>query len=313
MAEKSQTAKKTEFLWVPGQGPSSDALKRLARICPKPSKTMGEAWFLGRQRRIFTELERLDVENIPHGDMAKIFWEMTGGVSSFQREDNWDEWFYFLLGYLLEKENCACGKNIEYLVSAGLVINSVFSDVPYPQYKADLRDTLGHAIMCKLYWNELEDLTDDVNGIDSWTNGPLCSGAVSASIFLCLELLKEEQIESWLHSILRISGTYWRANVLCWFLSAHNLLFQPDSFCNVDSRLFPSIEWEHDYLVTSARVRFDKAKLGTFFEKLREQLDFARYMIWMQPLFDDQSIASEFNQWSITERYADYVLTGKKY
>ncbi len=311
--EKSRTTKKTEFLWTPGDGPSSDALKRLARICPKPSKIIGEAWFLGDKRRIFTELERLDVENIPHDIMAKIFWEMTGGVSSFGREDIWNEWFYYLLGYLLEKENCACGANVEYLVSAALVMNTVFPDVPYPQYKNDLRDTLGRAIMSKLYWSETGDLTDDVNGVSSWSNGPSCCGPVSASLFLCLEFLEENQIDDWIYSILRINGIYWRTNLLCWMLSAHNLLFIPDSFCNVDSRLFPSIQWEHDYLVTSAHVRFNRQKFELFFEKLREQLDLARFMLWMEPLFDEPSLAGELNDWSITDRYADYVLTGKKY
>lgn len=73
MAKESQAAKKTEFLWVPGEGPSSDALKRLARHCPKPKETTGEAWFMSDERRIYTELERPDVETIPHGEMERIF------------------------------------------------------------------------------------------------------------------------------------------------------------------------------------------------------------------------------------------------
>lgn len=312
-AESKQSKGKTEFLWVPGQGPSSDALKRLARLCPKPSKTMGEAWFIGEKRRIFTELERTDIEMLTHKEMEKVFFEITSGPHCFGKEDNWNEWFYFLLWYLLEKENCACGANIENLVSAAFVMNTVFSELPYLQYKSDLRNTLGRAIMSKLYWNELDDLTDEANRVDCWSGEPFCCGAVSSSLFLSLELLEAEQLEAWLQSILRISGTYWRANVLCWFLSAHNLLFQSDSFCNVDNRLFPSIQWEHDYLVASARVRFDRRKLELFFETLREQLDLQRFMIWMEPLFDDQGIANQLNQWSITERYVDYVLTGKKY
>lgn len=312
-AEKSQAVKKTEFLWTPGEGPSADALKRLARHCPKPEETMGEAWFMSENRRIYTELKRADLEKIPHAEMERIFWDITSGPSCFGMEDNWDEWFCFLLWYLLEKESCRCGKNIEYLVSCALVMEEYFTKRPYAQYKTDLRDTLGRAIMGKCFWSEQDDLISDIHRAELWHRGPACSGAISASMFLCLELLEEDQVEDWLQSILLISGMYWRVNILCWLLSAHDLLFAPESFANVDGRLFPSIEWEYDYLLPSARVRVRKWSLELFFEKLREHLDLPRFMIWMEPLFDDQSIASQLNNWSITERYADYVLTGKKY
>lgn len=313
MAENSSAANKTEFLWVPGQGPSSDALKRLARHCPKPKQTMGEAWFLSEKRRLFTELERQDIEKISHFDMQPIFFEMTSGPNCFGMEDNWDEWFSFLLWYFLEKDECLCGINIEYLVSAYLVMDDCSSRALYPQYSQDLLQTLGRAIMSQLFWDEAHDLKHDVHRVTQWMNGPSCSGAVSASLCICLQLLKEEQIAPWVHSILQIAGTNWRANLLCWFVAAHNLRFEPESFGDVDGRLFPSIEWEHDYLIQKRQARFLKWKLDFFFENLREQLDLARFMIWMEPLFDDQRIANQFNQWSITERYADYVLTGKKY
>lgn len=313
MAEKGKASKKADFIWVPGEGPSSDALKRLARHCPKPKQTMGEAWFLSEKRHIYTELERTDLESIQHAQMERIFWDMTSGPGSFGLEDNWDEWFNYLLWYLLEKESCLCGKNIEYLVSACLVLDAQASSEPYSQYKDDLRDTLGRAIMAKPYWDETQDLIERIHRVGEWRHGPECSGAISATLFLCLELLEEEQISSWLESMLRISGIHWRTNLLCWFVSAHNLQFVPHSFGNVDLRLFPTLEWEHDYLVGGSQVRFLKHKLGLLFEKLREQLDFSAFTQWMEPLLDDQSIGSQLSEWSIAERYLDYVLTGEKY
>lgn len=274
---------------------------------------MGEAWFIGEKRRIYTELERPDIEELTHAEMDRIFWDITSGPSCFGMEDNWDDWFYYLLGYLLEKDSCNCGVNIEYLVSAALVVEEYFTARPYKEYRTDLRDSLGRAILSQRLWDEQDDPIESIHRVGNWRNGPECSGPISASMFLCLELLDEDQIEGWVHSILKISGTHWRANLLCWFLSAHQILFEPKLFGNVDYRSFPDIQWKNDYLVESARFHVRKWSLQMFFERLREQLDLQRFMIWMEPIFDHQGIAHQFNQWSITERYADYVLAGKKY
>lgn len=313
MAESSSAAKKTEFLWVPGQGPSSDALERLGRHCPKPKQTMGEAWFMSAERRIYTELERPDVEELSHDELDRVFWAITSGPECFGIEDNWDEWYYFLLWYLLEKDKCICGLNIEYLVSAYLVLDDCTPRAPYAEYSQDLLQTLGRAIMSQRLWDESQDLKSRINRVAEWGEEPSCSGAVSASMSLCLQLLGEDQIPNWVQSILQIGGNHWRANLLCWFVSAHNLRFEPKLFGKTDARLFPYIGWKNDFLIRHSQAKFLKWKLDYFFENLREQLDLPRFMIWMEPLFDDQGIANQFNQWSIAERYVDYVLTGKKY
>lgn len=311
--KKKDSENASEFIWVPRRGPSNEALKRFASHCPKPEKAMGEASWMGETRQIYDELLRPDVENISHIDLQEVFFELNSGLSCFGRVDNWDSWFYYLLWYLLETDSCSCGELVEYLISASFTIQATCPERPYLQYSEDLLATLAHAIMSDRYWNEENDLKGEFHRVGRWNQLPACTGPLSASLFLCLELLSVDQFDNWLHSILKIDGMYWKANLSCWFVSAHQLVFEPKLFANVDANLSPCIDWEHDYLIQEAFVRCNKTKLPIFFEKLREQLDLPRYLVWIEPLSDDKRIADAFAAASVTERYADYVLTGKKY
>ena len=80
-------------------------------------------------------------------------------------------------------------------------------------------------------------------GVPWWYRNE-ASGAVSATLFLCLKYLPAEQIDGWLESILKIDCAFWRGQIMVWLLGAKPLLegriSQPAEF----NESTPSIKWE---------------------------------------------------------------------
>ena len=80
------------FNWEPGEGVSADRLDRMRLHKRKPLKPMGEAWFMGKERRVFTELEN-NISDLPVNLLHQILNEIGAGVASFGLRDEWGEWF----------------------------------------------------------------------------------------------------------------------------------------------------------------------------------------------------------------------------
>lgn len=317
---QTQKEERTTFLWQPGHGPSLSALKRLKAEFPKPAKPCGEAWFLGKTRHLYSELLSQNLEAIAPSQIESIFFEMTSGWSCFGAEDNWDDWYHYLLYYLLENGDCRSGELIQSLCSAAFVIDLHDGKTPYAQYRSDLLWSLGQSVMHPSLWHATDEptnesapeLIEDIHQIFDWNFRAGCSQAISTSMFLCLDLLSERQMDDWLQSILRIECIYWKANILCWFVGANELLFAPELFCKEKSGITPDISWRHDHLVRSSGYRFDRDKLVLLFETLRVQMDLPRFLIWIQPMFDDSKVGDALNSYLITDRFADSVLAGKR-
>ena len=90
------------FEWQPGAGIDSRALARLRANLPRPAQPMGEAWFMGKERRLFHELQG-DLDALCVSQLQAPLGEIASGTSSFGPRDEWREWYHHLLGRLLPR------------------------------------------------------------------------------------------------------------------------------------------------------------------------------------------------------------------
>ncbi len=84
-----------QFFWRPGIGIDATALARLKSHFPRPKEPMGEAWFMGTERRIFHELEG-NIAELSARDLQAPLAEIATGTSSFGPYAEWSAWRGFL-------------------------------------------------------------------------------------------------------------------------------------------------------------------------------------------------------------------------
>lgn len=219
------------FLWHPGRGPDRDALGRLALAFPRPATPMGEAWFMGGERRMFPELlrprESLQIETI-----FEALEELASGPVSFGPMEEWTEWCHYLLPRLMPRmhETTLWASLLELVVTAVLAQHP-HSDAPEPYagFRADVLLTLGRCLMAPECWTgERVDLESGLN--KNFYPHPArwfwdsASGKLSCSLFLCLKYLPPAAVASWLTSVLEIKSHHWRAQVLVWAVGAFPFL-----------------------------------------------------------------------------------------
>ena len=70
------------FEWQPGVGADAHALLRLRRTFKRPSETMGEAWFMGDDRRMYDEL-RGELAALSTDQLQGVLRESASGTSCF--------------------------------------------------------------------------------------------------------------------------------------------------------------------------------------------------------------------------------------
>ena len=142
-----------QFRWHPGIGIDATALARLRSRVPRPNEPMGEAWFMGTERRIFHELEG-NIAELSAWDLQTSLTEIASGTSSFGPYAEWNAWYHYLLGQLLPRSHEAFVSSLlESLITAFVAIypNGVHS-APYPEFLDDALLTLGRSVMEPECW-----------------------------------------------------------------------------------------------------------------------------------------------------------------
>ena len=217
------------FRWVPGKGPDPAALARLTDAFPKPTKPMGEAWFMGEVRELYPELLG-ELDHLTDEQLHKPLEEIASGTSSFGPMDEWIEWYHYLLPRLLVRNwSWHLFQPAELLIT-GFVGQHPDSggSLPYPTFRTDALATLGQYIMSPHFWSVKD--SEVPKCFNKW-KGPtgICGwyGAdelMSASLFFCLKYLRVELVGPWFESTLSIRNKYWRAQLITWLTGAHPIL-----------------------------------------------------------------------------------------
>lgn len=101
---------------------------------------------------------------------------------------------------------------LEYLISHFFIMYPDGIELHYPQFRADVLNSLGKVLMTPFFWQG-DDLSDTVlkREYQYWmSNGESdFFYAIAPAIFFCLKYLKPEEIGYWVHSKSKITGTHW--------------------------------------------------------------------------------------------------------
>jgi hypothetical protein len=76
------------------------------------------------------------------------------------------------------------------------------------------------------------------------------SGDFCTAMFFCLKYLRAEEVAPWLRSVFAIPCPHWRAQIMVWFVGAHDLLAgrvpDPSGYGVMDR---PSLLWEAPHIL----------------------------------------------------------------
>ena len=265
------------FLWIPGQGPDKAALARLRDAFPRPSKPMGEAWFMG-ERKMYPELLG-DLSSLSAWDLQKPLEEIAGGTCSFGAMDEWRDWYHYLLGQLVPRAHESFVYSVLETLVSGFVSQypNCVHRPPYPRFLEDSLLTLGRCMMDPANWrgsdlvlgSMLRRSNNNPNRIWLWDSA---SGDFSASMFFCLKYLPEPLKRDWLESVLAIESPYWRAQVLVWLIGSEEMLGGriqwPSQF---RSDVVPAVFWDGSHCLDRELAQKDESGAARFDAFLPEQ------------------------------------------
>ncbi|WP_240229490.1 hypothetical protein [Devosia lacusdianchii] len=217
------------FRWHPSNGPGEAALARMRKAFPRPDSPMGEAWFMGETRYMFTNLMG-DLDGLPIKELDKPLEEIAGGASSFGPSDEWRDWFHYLLPRLIPRANESWVSTLgETLVTAFMAVYPAgVVEPPYKLFREDAINTLGRVLVLPSCWHNGRIVLGAVLHRHAWPDGRWgwhdASGDLSASMAFLLKYLTPDDVQSWIRSALLIECPYWHAQLLTWFVGGHGLL-----------------------------------------------------------------------------------------
>lgn len=245
------------YLWVPGEGCDHAALVRMSCNIDKPRTPMGEAWFMGETRGMFTGLMG-DLIDAPLDEVQNALFEISSGTRNFGPRDEWSDWFHYILSetVICAHHAVAFHSHVEPLVTAFITQypNGISREL-YRGFRADALATLGRCMMDGECWKDgriipgrfLHRQYNPGACVWGWADA---SGDFAASLFFCLKYLSAQEIDPWLRSVLSIASPHWRAQIMVWFIGAHELLTgavaDPSGF---EIRDRPSLHWQDAHLL----------------------------------------------------------------
>ena len=231
----STTRKRTQpdvprpFIWRPGNGPNIDCIQRMRYHFRRPPEPMGEAWFMGENRRMFDFLLG-DIEVVPLEALREALEEIASGNSSFGPMDEWTVWYRYLLAQLVPRHAEQSFDSLyQHLVTAFIAVNPRRIDEQYPGFADDAMQTLGRCLMDSSRWlGDRLAISAPENPFEGerhtafeWS---VACGDFSAGMFFCAKYLKSDELDTWLDSVFSIRCPLWITQLYSWLLAAHPLL-----------------------------------------------------------------------------------------
>lgn len=217
-----------DFVWTPGTGMDTAALLRLQASFPQPIEPMGEAWFMGRERRLYREL--LGPTRADDPVVKEALEELITGSTCFPPRPEWRDWYHHLLGRLLPHWSTrqGTGSLLEMLIT-GFIAQHIRGTPKDDAWMDDALHTLGRCVMERARWEQAQrDMAefatwpeDDPHRWGKWED---MVADRTASLFLCLRYLPPPQVAAWFRSVLAIEEPEWRAFMVAWMVGAAQLL-----------------------------------------------------------------------------------------
>jgi hypothetical protein len=222
----------SDVQWIPGRGPDEAALARLRKRFPRPGSPMGEAWFMGDERRMFDAFMAPDVSAWPVDEIESALSESSSGPVCFGHMREWSEWFPYLLHASLEH----VGRWSPASIFGGLVTNMMVhcpnraSSRYGTVFIDDALATLGQLPMAARFWHggHLAARTA-FQPLQRWPVGVMLAddGDLHAAFWLMAKYLRPDRIEDWLRSVAAIDDPAMGAGFVCWLAHAGPVFDDP--------------------------------------------------------------------------------------
>ena len=248
-----------DYRWIPGMGPDAERLARMAAHAKRPREPMGEAWFMGDAREMYTYLLDTHLDRFTDQQLEQPLVEIASGTCAFGMMDEWQQWFDYLLPALVPLALARCRSALhELLVNAFIAQHpNGVAERAHGRYRDDVLLTLGRYLMDARHWHDgkaaLSCILHPAPGPQQQTWGwKDASGDLSASLFLCLKYLRPEEIDGWIGSVFAIDDPHWRAQILVWLVGSRPLMDGSNRYPNQTIDLAPSVAWEWSWCHTGA-------------------------------------------------------------
>jgi len=318
------------FKWEPCVGPSAEAIERMRAHFAKPSEPMGEAWFLGAERRLYTELSETPVAVHDLLYLSHCLFEITSGTTSFGRRGEWEEWFRYLLPDLVLRghERHAFETLLEPTITAFMVLFPGPLEGEYAGFREDALASLGACVMGGGAWDNCGGGAreggarslgrflrwEDEGGfveLSGWDAGLACE-PLSASLFFCLKYLKEGEVGAWAESVFAIGDPYFCASLAVWLLGALDMLQAARAMPRAIEKSSPRVKWRNSFLlepayegrdvngvrgpVDDARDFLPRANRAAFVRAVRRLLTTETLLAWADSFSADALLRENFYQ-----------------
>lgn len=301
------------FNWTPGVGPCETTLASMRKAAPQPDILMGEAWFMGETRKMYTELSG-NFETVSTEYLQEVLREIAGGASAFGLHEEWEAW----LRYLLPRVVPRCHERFvdwlfESLCSAFLQVDLATNHMGRNAYDGgEVLSTLGHVIMAENRWKDGKIVVGNTlhpsnNNPAKWWGWANVSGDLAASLLICLRLVEDKELQGWVDSIFSIGCPYWRAQLLTWHVGARPLLneriqfpSQFDEWTANRNNKNPSIGWSDSHVVGRmqgdtivAEAVFPQGRVSKFKSAFEAHLENADLSKWKEEILEVPELRSE--------------------
>ncbi|MDQ3918295.1 MAG: hypothetical protein M3348_07440 [Acidobacteriota bacterium] len=257
------------YRWTPCKGPSPEAVERMRAHFRKPRRPMGEAWFMGTERYLYTELSEKPLHEVSTETLCDCLWEIASGTGSFGHREEWDEWLRFLLPTLISRsqETFAFDSVLEETITASMVLFWDGLGGEYEGFRDDALNSLGLCLMKEEMWGDcgrapaqgshphnLFLLWEGEGGaleLAAWDAGR-ASEVMSASLFFCLKYLRAGEMPSWVESLAAIEDPCFRAALAVWLLGAYEILKEAPVRPERIEKSNPRVTWHNSFLLGSS-------------------------------------------------------------
>lgn len=295
------------FRWIPGNGCSTEALARLRSAFPRPPKPMGEAWFMGADRRMFAELQR-DLQTLAVTELERPLEEIAAGTGSFGHNEEWAQWCHYLLAQLTPRGHERGAHALVELLVTGFISQypDGISSEPYRGFRHDVLDTLGRCLMDTVCWPSgmldigmcLDKRYHPSTGMWRWFDA---GGKLSCLMFFCLKYLDVAAIRPWLTSVLSIDDPHWRAQIMVWFVGADDML---SGRIRHPSELpesgYPQIDWNGSRYLSGSfgssvatNAFIHAANRAEAVDTVRSFMTEATFLAWLQSICAHDELEAE--------------------
>jgi hypothetical protein len=306
------------YQWIPGCGPSATSLKRMRERIKKPDEPMGEAWFMSRERRLYSEMMEQDPLTLSSSYLGRVLEEIASGTKCFGHLEEWDQWFQFLLPALIERSHESWVLE-DTLATFFNVFDNGITEI-YDGFRDDVINSLSLCLMKSELWFDWVDEVTKMKtrrprflfdfGITRGWNFQKTSAEVSISLFFCLKYLRPEEIAGWVKSLAAINDPFWQAHLLVWLVGFNDFINLPSTTWQRLKKAAPNISWGYADPIEPASDKRDflpEVNVQAFLDKVRQEINSETLFRWIDS-FSHRPILKE-TLWDIPDIYFDKFIS----